>query len=87
MSLKDTQKINRTSSKQPFLGSRNMDSKNGTNSRYNSHSIKDDAQLSCTEPSGSGMAGSIWRLYVRYQKLRHEMNHLREEGRGKSWQF
>jgi hypothetical protein len=30
---------------------------------------------------------SIWRLYVRYQKLRHEMNHLREEGRGKSWQF
>jgi hypothetical protein len=43
--------------------------------------FKDDAQFSCNEPSVYEQVSSSWKLYTDYQKPRHFLNHLTEEGR------
>jgi hypothetical protein len=48
---KDAPEISNTSNKQSMPGQSNMDSSSGTDSPPNSHSIKEDAQFSCTNPA------------------------------------
>jgi hypothetical protein len=56
-SQKGTQEINKTSNKQSLRGPNNTDSNIWTCSPYSSHSTKENAQFSCTEPSASGTNG------------------------------
>lgn len=79
--------INNTLDRQYFPRLSKVDSCNGTDSPYNSHIF--NMILSSVAPNLQCMeqVGSIWRLYARFLKPRHETNDVRQEGREEGRKF
>jgi hypothetical protein len=55
---------------QPLAGSRKIGYNSWSNNSCNSHSIKGDAQFSCTEPSVPGGCTPVTKIQLQNESLR-----------------